>query len=328
VELPRNISNASGKPLTIERNKLKIPVNLIIGFLGSGKTTFLDRILEKYDTKYRFGIIQNEFAPANVDGQELKSHGHHFEILEINNGSIFCLCLMEDFTRSLSAFAREKKPDMILIEASGLSDPVSVVEIMQNPLLSDKIYLSKIWCVVDALNFLKVEKMMNRLKHQVLLADEILINKTDLATKDQIIRVREYIGNINSSARMFQTNYCRSDFSMMEKEARMLPLAILHREEFQLIPFARPEIRTGVFKSGRRIRYRELKDLIHSTVLSTLRIKGNVLLSEGQTALVQTVFEDIRIKITDDHYGTTCLVFLGENFNLSTFSRTFRELAG
>ena len=68
----------------------KIPFHIISGFLGSGKTTFLKRIIDKYAGEYKIGIIQNEFAPANIDGAELKKSGKDFQLLEINNGSAFC----------------------------------------------------------------------------------------------------------------------------------------------------------------------------------------------------------------------------------------------
>jgi len=305
---------------------LKIPVVLITGFLGSGKTTFLNQILIQHDQQLKIGIIQNEFAPANVDGTELKSKGRTFEILEINNGSIFCVCLLSNFVDALVSFVNKKKPDLILIEASGLSDPVSLVEIMQNPMLADLIYLEKIWCILDALHYSKVGKMMGRQKHQILIADEILINKTDLVNRDHIGQIREYIRNINPTAGITETLFCRGDFSVMEKADRNPPQAYIHQEKLLGAESGRPDIKAGVFKSGRRIRFHDLQQLIRETVPSTMRIKGYVSLTNGETALVHAVFQSIQIQHTNDIYGSTCLVFMGENFNLSTFSRTFRDL--
>ncbi|MBK6283442.1 MAG: hypothetical protein IPF54_13020 [Draconibacterium sp.] len=113
-------------------------------FSGSGKTTFLKRIIDKYSDEYKIGIIQNEFAPANIDGAELKKSGKDFNLLEINNGSVFCVCLLGDFVRSLEKFIDEIQPEILIIEASGLSDTTSVAEVISSGSLSEKIYLAPI----------------------------------------------------------------------------------------------------------------------------------------------------------------------------------------
>jgi G3E family GTPase len=197
---------------------------------------------------------------------------------------------------------------------------------MQSPLLADIIYLEKIWCILDALHYSKVGKMMGRQKHQILIADELLINKTDLVTVDQVGQIREYIRNINPTAGITETLYGQGDFTVMEKADRNRPQAYMHQEELQGVESNRPDIKAGVFKSRRRIRFHDLQQLIQETVPSTLRIKGYVSLADGETALVHTVFQSIEIQRTDDIYGSTCLVFMGENFNLSAFSRNYRDL--
>ena len=107
----------------------RIPFILVTGFLGSGKTTFLKRLLARYSGDGKIGIIQNEFAPGSVDGTELKQSGMPFEILEVNNGSVFCVCLLGSFIKSLRTFVEEYQPEALILEASGLSDPISIGEI-------------------------------------------------------------------------------------------------------------------------------------------------------------------------------------------------------
>ena len=85
----------------------KIPFHIVSGFLGSGKTTFLKQIIDNYSDKYKLGIIQNEFASANIDGIELEASGKSFKLLRINKGSVFCVCLLGDFARSLEKFIDE-----------------------------------------------------------------------------------------------------------------------------------------------------------------------------------------------------------------------------
>lgn len=96
----------------------KIPFYLVTGFLGSGKTTLLKRYLDKYSDEKKIAVIQNEFAEINVDSRELRKTGKSFELLEMNNGSVFCVCLLGDFVSSLSDFILQHHPDMIVLEAS------------------------------------------------------------------------------------------------------------------------------------------------------------------------------------------------------------------
>jgi len=89
----------------------KIPTYLITGFLGSGKTTFIKHVIEYYNNKERIAVMQNEFAPANYDGTELKRlTTKHFDLLEINNGSAFCVCLLSTFLSSLKKFLKGDFP--------------------------------------------------------------------------------------------------------------------------------------------------------------------------------------------------------------------------
>ena len=124
-----------------------IPFFLVTGFLGSGKTTFLKTIINNNINERKIAIIQNEFAPANIDGEDLKQLGKPFDILEINNGSVFCVCLLGEFITALKAFIETENPDLVILESSGLSDPIAISEILQ----SEKIKTLFTWHRVGAL---------------------------------------------------------------------------------------------------------------------------------------------------------------------------------
>jgi G3E family GTPase len=302
----------------------RIPLYLVTGFLGSGKTTFIDRIIESFDQKFRIGIIQNEFAPANIDGEVLKKSGRTFEMLEINNGSVFCICLMGNFIQSMADFIREKKPGIIFIEASGLSDPASIIEIVQHPLLMDLVFLRETWCIVDARHFLNLESMANRVRHQILIADRLMINKKDLVTPDVISEIRKIIQNLNPYAGVFETSYCQVDFKPFPGQESVSDY--IQSGNMPECIQGRPDINAGVFKTGRKISLQDLDDLIRHYAGSTARIKGNVLLANGHTARIQTVFREVNISISRQLQGSTCLVIMGKDFNLSAFSKHFRAL--
>lgn len=295
---------------------MKIPFHIISGFLGSGKTTFLKRIINSYSDKYKLGIIQNEFAPSNIDGVELKNSEKDFKLLEINKGSVFCVCLLGDFTRSLEKFINEHQPDMLIIEASGLSDTTSVAEVVSSGPLSEKIYLASNWCIMDALNFKKVGLMRQRLNHQIRMADKVLINKTDLV--ENVDKLQNEIRKINPFAEIRTTTFCDIEFKSGD-------VAVSKFYPDSGKPLARPEINSMVIKSGKKFSKEALNQFLKEWAPKAYRIKGFVNLKEGQMVAVQCVFDNIEIIAVENNFHPTELVALSDQFTLRQWNQSYKE---
>ncbi len=296
----------------------KIPFHIISGFLGSGKTTFLKRIIEKYAGETKIGIIQNEFAPANIDGAELKKSGKDFSLLEINNGSVFCVCLLGNFVRSLENFIDEYKPDIVIIEASGLSDTTSIAEVVSAGTLSEKIYLASNWCVVDAQNFAKVGLMKQRVSHQIRMADVVVINKTDLA-ETSLVDIRSEIKKANPFAEIRESTFCNIDFELGNSAINKYYFG-----EVKTMP--RPEINSMVIKSGRKISRHSLEIFLKEWASKAYRIKGFVNLKEGKTAAIQCTFDSVQIIEIENTFHPTEIVALSNQFNLKEWNRALKEI--
>ena len=207
---------------------MSIPLYIITGFLGSGKTTLLKRIVENYADTLKIGVVQNEFAALNVDATELRHTGKAFSLLEVNRGSVFCVCRVADFKTGLSQFVDEFDLDAVFLEASGLSDPIAVVEILQAPELRGRVFLGKIWCIVDASTFLQMEQVNVRLAHQVRVADVVLVNKIDKADPLSIETIINRVQEINPLAEVVQTSYCEKDIKL---DSIDLPVAVQQNTE-------------------------------------------------------------------------------------------------
>ena len=296
----------------------KIPFHIISGFLGSGKTTFLKRIIEKYASEYKIGIIQNEFAPANIDGAELKKSGKDFQLLEINNGSVFCVCLLGDFVRSLEKFIDEHRPEILIIEASGLSDTTSVSEVVSSGTLAEKIFLASNWCIVDAVNFRKTGLMKQRVFHQLRMADFVVINKTDLL-ETNIENLRVEIKKSNPFAKVLESTFCNFDFELGRTAINKFYLG-------EMKTLTRPEINSMVIKTTRKIKYESLVDFLAFWAPKSFRIKGFVNLTDNTVCAIQCVFDEIQIQQVDPGFFPTELVALTENFTLREWNKAFREL--
>jgi G3E family GTPase len=296
----------------------KIPFHIISGFLGSGKTTFLKRILEKYSEKTKIGIIQNEFAPANIDGAELKQTAKDFKLLEINNGSVFCVCLLGDFVRSLEKFIDEHQPEVLIIEASGLSDTTSIAEVVSGGSLSEKIYLASNWCIVDALNFSKSGLQKQRILNQLRMADMVVINKTDLA-KDGIDGIKEEIKRTNPFATVRETTFCTIDFEMGQN-----PVSKFYFGEVKTM--LRPAVNSMVIKTGRKISQASLEFFLNTWAPKAWRIKGFVNLKNNKTVAVQCTFDTVEIVEIQNLFHSTEVVAITNQFTLKEWNRSFREL--
>ncbi len=296
----------------------KIPFHIISGFLGSGKTTFLKRIIEKYASEIKIGIIQNEFAPANIDGAELKKSDKDFNLLEINNGSVFCVCLLGDFVRSLEKFIDEYQPEVLIIEASGLSDTTSIAEVISAGSLAGKIYLASNWCVVDAQNFAKVGLMKQRVFHQLRMADVVVINKTDLLEAGTE-PVRAEIKKANPFAEIRETTFCNIDFELGNSAINKFYFG-----EIKSLP--RPSVNSMVIKSGRKLSRISLELFLNDWAPKAYRIKGFVNLKEGKTAAVQCTFNTVEIVEIENDFHPTELIAISDQFTLREWNRAFKEL--
>ena len=146
----------------IERDRLteKTKLYVLTGFLGSGKTTVLLRLLEALKGK-RVGVIQNEFGKLGIDGTILRNDD--IQMVEINRGSIFCSCLKLSFVQALAEMAQQDF-DYLFVESSGLGDPSNVEEILEaaKALAGDRYSFQGAICLVDSVNFLdQLEDLFN-----------------------------------------------------------------------------------------------------------------------------------------------------------------------
>ena len=306
----------------------QIPFILVTGFLGSGKTTFLKRVLNRYASEIKIGIIQNEFAPANIDGAELKQDGSPFELLEINNGSVFCVCLLSNFIDSLQHFVEIHRPELLILEASGLSDPIAIAQMLDFKDLKKDLYLAKVWTIVDSTSFLKQNKLITRLQHQVRIADVVIINKTDCSTEKEVREIEKEIRALNPFANIIKSSYC--DIADGELNMENLQETVAKKMEVQHTSFescGRPVIAVGVLRSTRSISSDRLMAWIDNYSKKTIRIKGFAKLSDGDGMAIQTSFEQKEFRTIKNFHGSTEIIAMGEGFNLSEFSRNYREIA-
>ena len=299
-----------------------IPFYLVTGFLGSGKTTLLKRILNEYDDQKRIAIIQNEFAAGNIDGKELKQSDKPFEILEINKGSVFCVCLLSDFIQSLNIFVEKYQPEIVILEASGLSDPIAIAQLLQSEKLIFDVHLAYIWCVVDAANYLKISKMATRAVHQIRIAYKVILNKIDIA-KDVDVTI-DKVKEINPFAQITKTSYCKIPVDLLNTDMaigaqppegfsadRVAIKQINENAKFESC--GSPDIDSAVIKTNKAISKNQLNSFLKKIEHDSIRIKGVVKLENNEMVLVQSCFGETKFFPIDKYIGPTELIVIGSD---------------
>ncbi len=176
---------------------------LITGFLGAGKTTFLQNWVRRF-TGQRLAILVNEFGKTDVDGTLLSTLAA--AVAEVHNGSIFCSCRQEQFEQTLATLA-EDGPDVIFIEASGLSDPAKMEQILMETERFAGISYQGCICLADAVLFQKVLATANVCRKQLEACHLVLLNKTDLVSPEQREQIHDLIRSIRPDVPILDTQF-------------------------------------------------------------------------------------------------------------------------
>lgn len=177
-----------------------IKLYLVTGFLGAGKTTFLKNFIRLLAPQ-RIHLIINEFGKEGVDGALLRDVGAVLD--QINNGSIFCSCRLDKFEDALQQVL-QTQPDVVIAEASGLSDPTNIQRVLSSyPAIS---YQGSV-CLADASRLYKVYDTARMCPRQIAVSSLVLLNKTDLASAEQCEMAKRLILQANPAAHIEHTRY-------------------------------------------------------------------------------------------------------------------------
>lgn len=210
----------------------RLPVTVFSGFLGARKSTLLNHILNNREGK-KVAVIVNDMSEVNIDAEMVKNAEASLsrteeKLVEMSNGCI-CCTIREDLLKEVTNLAKQNKFDYLVIESTGISEPLPVAETFtfedeKGISLSEVAKLDTMVTVVDAFNFLKDyesaddlkdrslelgEEDMRSIAHllvdQVEFADVILLNKTDLVSKEDLTLLYGIIRSLNSGAKIIET---------------------------------------------------------------------------------------------------------------------------
>lgn len=183
-----------------------IPVSILTGFLGAGKTTLLNYIL-KEQHGYKFAIIVNEVGAVGIDGQLVENVKE--EMVQLNNGCI-CCTVRKDLVKGVQKLIQRGGFDYLLVETTGIADPGPVAQTFLNiPQITQLVRLDSLITVVDAEQILQQMDDTETARDQIVMADFVVLNKTDLVDEGHLIDVEAEIKALNPHAEIFRTNHSK-----------------------------------------------------------------------------------------------------------------------
>ena len=304
------------------------PLILVTGFLGAGKTTFLRHILLDARAKnINVGVIINEFGAIDVDGELLRDAAQSLASVA---GGCACCSGQDDFVEAVETFSHGAF-DAIVVEASGLADPLILLETLAAPALLKRVQTAQIVCVADASNWNQIAGALGPLlRRQLMLADAIILNKIDLVGAVAVKALTAKVAQLNPNARVQSSTEGETqwnwDFAVRADVPRDLPAAENAHAASHTMWVALPH------PLQRADLERALSDLDENI----WRAKGFVRLrGESDVQLVQLTGgpDGNRHRIAPfalpfgESQPNLGLVFIGANFDVARVQRAFEALS-
>lgn len=303
----------------------KIPVTLVGGFLGAGKTTLLNHLISLDEARY--GVVVNEFGEAGVDAALIENL-EDGEVEELAGG---CLCCVgrEDLTVALHGLiSNEPPPGRILVELSGLADPVPVAQQLLTTAWRGLLELDSIVAVADARNLRRTMRDNPEGKAQLAYASVVLLNKADLVDEETLREAEQMIGRLNPLAAIVPTSHSevspREVIGLHAYEPGWKPRGhrLTHGADVGSITLrsARP-LRLGPWISFHQ-------SLLISRPDTVYRAKGVLQFEEIDYPMVlQAVRELYSFEAYDgEHEGGSALVVIGRDLDEAEYREAFRRV--
>ncbi len=257
-----------------------IPINILTGFLGSGKTSLLKDLLKEMSGKKKIAVLMNEIGEISIDAKLLE--GFSTKVFELNDGCI-CCSVNEDFVTVLDELAEKASPDLIVIETTGVANPMNIIYSIINPIF----IIDAVITTIDAKNFLVMKDEIDVAEEQLDAADVVVITKDDIATTSELTSVEQYVRAHRPNATVFFRHAL--DLSLLFGVAypRQIEMDLAHpHHEHEHHHFEHEGVEAFRFTSNDGFELTRLQSVLESLPKNLWRLKGVVHLATHTTPFI------------------------------------------
>lgn len=188
-------------------------VNLLFGFLGSGKTTLARHLLQERGRDMRTAVIVNEFGDVGIDGKILE--GSNVDMVELNSGCM-CCTLKGSLMLAIEELREKVGVERVIVEATGVAQPADMVETLTDASMKHKLDIGPLVTVVDAAKYSRLQNALGDFyQGQIENADILVLNKADLASADELEAVRKEVSELNPHASVLFAEQCDVDTGLL-----------------------------------------------------------------------------------------------------------------
>ena len=307
-------------------------INLLFGFLGSGKTTLARNLLMANPSDQKMAVIVNEFGDVGIDGTILKGReeGQSIDMVELTSGCL-CCSLKGSLLSAVEELSHKSKVDLVVIEATGVAEPEEMIETFSDPSFSATYDMGPMVTVVDIHKFMKIREILGPFyEAQVRNADVLILNKIDLVNAGELEKLRQEVKSMNPSADIIFTERCDIDPAQLLSgdESRVMASALSkdtisdehsHNHDHRHAPAQSfvLDARSGTSRNALEVFFRELPD-------NVWRVKGFTQL-DGKPVLVQFTMGQLEI-VASEHRDNYHMVFIGPDMNQTAILNAFNSM--
>lgn len=299
-----------------------IPLMILTGFLGAGKTTLLNHVLQS-DHGLRIAVMVNDFGAINIDAQLVVDVDEAEETINLSNGCICCTIRGDLVKAVLDLVERDDPPEYIIIETSGVSDPIDVVLTLR---AINRIAIDSVVTVIDA-----EQLPQTRMEHPVLAmnqigtADLLVLNKVDLVDEAQRENVRQLVAEITPNARIIEAVagqvpleilLAAGRYDPVQVAAKQAPNVHIHEITFRYDPAHHDHsliFDTWSWRNDQPVSYRALKRAINQLPDNIYRAKGIFFLADqpDKKAVLQIVGKRVTLQLEAGQTTRSQLALIG-----------------